>query len=61
MSIKLFYVTQATRVSKKRVSSRVVGFVSTFGWEKPEDKAAKKYPQLENFDVHEVPKKFSGR
>lgn len=56
--MKTFLVTQAIPLSKKTSKSKVVGFITTFGWEKPEEKAGKKYPHLDRFQVHEVTKKF---
>lgn len=50
---KIFFVTKATFVNKRTVKSKVVGFVSTFGWESAEAKAKAKYPGLSNFQLHE--------
>lgn len=56
--MKIYFVTTTTRVNKKQIRSRIVGFVSTFGWESAEDKAAKKYPGMDNYQVHENVKRF---
>lgn len=58
MNTKLFYVTTANRQGK-HTTSRVVGFVSTFGWESAETKAKRKYPNLDQFSLHERPRRFT--
>lgn len=54
--MKTFIVTQSQQVNKRQIRSKVVGFVSVFGWESAEDKAAKKYAGLDNIQVHEAPR-----
>lgn len=53
MRPKLYFVTREITVNKGNVKSKVMGFVSVFGWEKPEVKAAAKYPGFNNIKVHE--------
>lgn len=53
---RIYYVTESFRC-KKRVTSKVVGFVSVFGWESAEDKAARKYPHNQNISLHEKPRR----
>jgi hypothetical protein len=53
--MKIYIVTTARRLSKQHSESRVVGFVSCFGWEsqrKALEKAAYKYPGMGNWSVH---------
>lgn len=57
MRAKIYYVTEQRRLNKKRVESKVVGFVSVFGWESAEDKAAKKYPHNQDITLHEKPRR----
>lgn len=52
--MKLYLVTQQQKVNKKTRVSKVVGFISVFGWESAGDKAARKYPELEDIQLHET-------
>lgn len=53
-SPKLFIVTQEQQVNKKTRKSKVIGFISVFGWESAEQKAAAKYP-WGGVSIHEAP------
>lgn len=55
--MKLYTVTQTQQVNKKHTRSKVVGFISVFGWESAEEKAARKYAGLENLQIHENPRR----
>lgn len=62
--MKVYYVTNEQRMGKKQVVSKVVGFVSIFGWESQKtaiEKASAKYPHMSNWSVHEAPKRKYGR
>ena len=52
--MKIVYVTKERRVNKRRYESEVVGFVSTFGWESEGAKAKAKYPDIGEFQLHQV-------
>lgn len=52
---KLFWVTSAHKLNKKQQLSRVIGFVTVFGWESAEVKATRKYPGHDNYGVHLAP------
>lgn len=49
MGAKLFIVTKEVKPKK----SKVMGFVTVFGWESPQKKAEAKYPELGEIQIHE--------
>ncbi len=51
---KLYWVTERVKLNKKQEKSRVVGFVSVFGWESAEKKAQAKFPGFDISGVHEA-------
>lgn len=53
--VKLFYVTSERKLNKRTSESRVVGFVSVFGWESAKKKAEAKYPGFAISGLHERP------
>lgn len=55
---KVFLVSTNRKVSRNYIESKIVGFVTVFGWEKPVVKAAAKYPGLGNIQVHESTRLF---
>lgn len=57
MATKIYLVTREVQETKKRYKSTLIGFVSTFGWESADRKAAKKYPGHDNLKLVEYPKK----
>jgi hypothetical protein len=59
--VKIYYVTTTREVNKKRRESRIIGFVSVFGWESAEKKAHCKYPTYEITGLHEKPARFRKR
>lgn len=53
MKFKVYYVT--TPADKRGTKHNFKGFVSVFGWESAEEKAAKKYPHLKDVTLYERP------